>query len=198
MTDKTKLLIVEDDEYLLPLFRFALMTRGSDYEISIASDSDSALALAHELKPDLILLDILLPGDIDGVEICRQIRSDPEMRGTGVIMVTAIDDALTRQRAIEAGAADYWIKPINTRGLSDRVRAVLSLKRALPPRPAPVEVIEPRVPAARSTIPASDAPGLDKALNSIRTALAGLDPDDWAEIQALAEARLAHRTRNTK
>jgi DNA-binding response OmpR family regulator len=197
MADKTKLLIVEDDEYLLPLFRFALLTRGSDFEISIAGDSDNALDLAHKLKPDLILLDILLPGDLDGIEVCRQIRSDPDMRGTGVIMVTAVDDAVTRQRAIEAGAADYWLKPINTRGLADRVRAVLSLKRVAPPRhPAP-EPIEPRTPPTRPIHPA-DPPALDKAVDSIRTALAGLDPDDWAEIQALAEARLAHRKRPAK
>lgn len=204
MTDRTKILIVEDDQYLLTLFRFALQTRGSDFDIVTAADSDSALSAARDIKPDLILLDILLPGDVDGVEICRQIRSDPAMKGTGIVMVTALDDEVTRQRAIEAGAADYWIKPINTRGLVDRVRAVLSLKRSTPtratitpepePRPQPTRLVPATPPAFAS---AADSPALDKAISSIRTALAGLDPNDWADIQALAEARLAHKKKLT-
>jgi len=204
MTDKIKLLVVEDDQYLLTLFRFALQTRGTDFEIVTAADSDSALAAAHAVKPDLILLDILLPGDVDGIEICRQIRSDPTMKGTGIVMVTALDDEVTRQRAIEAGAADYWTKPINTRGLVDRVRAVLSLKRPTPTRATITSEAEPRpqptrsVPAATpASTPKSDSPALDKAISSIRTALAGLDPNDWADIQALAEARLAHKKKST-
>ena len=204
MTDKTKLLIVEDDQYLLTLFRFALQTRGSDFDIVTAADSDSALSAAREIKPDLILLDILLPGDVDGVEICRQIRSDPAMKGTGIVMVTALDDEVTRQRAIEAGAADYWIKPIDTRGLVDRVRAVLSLKRSTPTRATITPEPEPRPQPTRSvpatppaSAPAADFPALDKAISSIRTALAGLDPNDWADIQALAEARLAHKKKLT-
>jgi DNA-binding response OmpR family regulator len=190
MSDKLKLLIVEDDQYLLTLFRFALHTRGAEFEITTAGDADTALQLARDLKPDLILLDILLPGDIDGVEICRQIRSDPAMHGTGIVMVTAVDDAVTRRAAIEAGAADYWIKPINTRNLLDRVRAVLNLKRTTLARSDEPEPIEPHAPAVRTT---AGQPALDTAIDAMKATLAKLDPKDWAEIQALAEARLAYK-----
>ncbi len=196
MADKTKILIVEDDQYLLTLFRFALQTHGADFELTIAADSDSALHLARELKPDLILLDIMLPGDVDGIEICRQLRSDPAMHGTGIIMVTALDDAVTQRKAIDAGAADYWIKPINTRNLLDRVRAVLNLKRPASARSVIAEPIEPRdasYPTPRTAPRNAPRPGLEAAVNSIKTTFSGLEPDDWAEIQALAEARLAYK-----
>ena len=173
------------------LFRFALQTRGAEFDIAIAGDADTALQLARDLKPDLILLDIMLPGDVDGIEICRQLRSDPAMHGTGIIMVTALDDPVTRQAAIEAGAADYWLKPINTRNLLDRVRAVLNVKHLTTSRAAianPIDLPRPASPAAPAT-----PPGLDTALASFKSLFSQLEPTDWAELQALAEARLAHR-----
>ena len=191
MADKLKLLIVEDDQYLLTLFRFALQTRGAEFDIAIAGDADTALQLARDSKPDLILLDIMLPGDVDGIEICRQLRSDPAMRGTGIIMVTALDDPVTRQAAIEAGAADYWLKPINTRNLLDRVRAVLNVKHLTASRaaaPNPIDLPRPVGPAAPPP-----SPGLDAAMASFKSLFSQLEPTDWAELQALAEARLAHR-----
>src|SRR5512147_1263180 len=165
MADKLKLLIVEDDQYLLTLFRFALQTRGAEFDISTATEADTALQLARDLKPDLILLDIMLPGDVDGVEICRKIRSDPEMRGTGVVMVTALDDPVTRQAAIEAGAADYWLKPINTRNLLDRVRSILNMKRlTTAPRPTVSDTLGSRTPT-KTAVPAKVAPAdLDAAM----------------------------------
>ncbi len=191
MADKLKLLIVEDDQYLLTLFRFALQTRGAEFDIAIAGDADTALQLARDLKPDLILLDIMLPGDVDGIEICRQLRSDPAMHGTGIIMVTALDDPVTRQAAIEAGAADYWLKPINTRNLLDRVRAVLNVKHLTTSRAAIANPIDLPRPASPAAPPAP--PGLDTALASLKSLFSQLEPTDWAELQALAEARLAHR-----
>jgi len=193
MADKLKLLIVEDDQYLLTLFRFALQTRGAEFDITTATEADAALQLAHDLKPDLILLDIMLPGDVDGVEICRQIRSDPEMHGTGVVMVTALDDPVTRQAAIEAGAADYWLKPINTRNLLDRVRSILNMKHLTTPRSSMPDMLGLRTPA-KTTAPAKVIPAnLDAVMNSLKSTFSHLEPDDWAEIQALAEARLAYR-----
>jgi DNA-binding response OmpR family regulator len=194
MADKTKILIVEDDQYLLTMFRFALTTRGAEFDLITAFDADTALTIAREIKPDLILLDILLPGDVDGIEICRQLRSDPAMRGTGVVMVTALDDAATRHAAIEAGAADYWIKPINTRDLLDRVRALLGLKRFAPSRSSMPEPIEPRpLPRKPAAVNAPAPAGLDDALSALKSTFAQLEPADWAEIQALAEARVAYK-----
>jgi two-component system phosphate regulon response regulator PhoB len=190
MSDKVKVLVVEDDQYLLTLFRFALTTRGTEFEIMTAYEADTALQLAREVKPDLVLLDILLPGDVDGIDVCRQIHSDPEMRGVGVVMVTACDDLPTRQAALEAGAADYWVKPISTRNLLDRVRGLLSLKPAAQTRAAARPIHVPPV-----QIGGAPKPGLDTALDSLRRAFSDLDPEDWAEIQALAEARAAYKQR---
>ncbi len=192
MADKLKLLIVEDDQYLLTLFRFALQTRGAEFDITTASDADTALQLAREFKPDLILLDIMLPGDVDGIEICRQIRSDPAMHGTGIVMVTALDDPVTRQSAIEAGAADYWLKPINTRNLLDRVRAVLNVKHLASNRPAVTDSIDLKRPYKAPPPPAvASTAKLDAVMSSLKSTFSHLEPDDWAELQALAEARLA-------
>lgn len=189
MTDKVKILIVEDEQYLLTLFRFALTMRSVDFDIITAVDGETALDLAHAIKPDLILLDILLPGSLDGIDVCRAIRTDPDMRGVGIVMVTALDDPLTRQRAIEAGAADYWLKPINTRNLLDRVRAVLSIKRMPVARPAGPEPMS----ATSGQLEAKPVSRLDAAIASIRTTFADLEPQDWAEIQALVEARAAYK-----
>ena len=191
MTDPTRLLIVEDDQYLITLFKFALQTRGADFEIFTAGDGAAALSLARDTRPDLILLDIMLPGDVDGVEVCRQIRRDPAMRGVGVVMVTALEDPATRQAAIEAGAADYWTKPISARHLQERVRAVLNLKRPATIRSGaagPIGPSEAAAPPAREA-----APGLESAVAAIRRTYTQLEPSDWAEIQALADARLNYR-----
>lgn len=188
MPDKIKILIVEDDQYLLTLLRFALTARSMDFDIVTAADGETALGLAEVVKPDLILLDILLPGQLDGIEVCRAVRSNPDMRGVGVVMVTALNDDKVRQRAIEAGAADYWTKPINMRNLPDRVRAVLNIKRM------PVTRSNPQpISAAPLKAEAQPVPTLDSVVAAIKTTFAHLEPQDWAEIQALAEARAAYK-----
>jgi DNA-binding response OmpR family regulator len=177
---KIQILLVEDDEELLGLFQLGLAIKGIEFEVRSATDGHRALELARENHPDLILLDIRLPGDIDGIEVCRRVRSDPDMRGVGVVMLSALSDTRTRQAAIEAGAADYWVKPVRPRDLSEKVRAILNLKRPQE-MPAPNLATAPTHSATR--------PGLDSVIESIRATLTDLDPEDWSEIQALAETR---------
>jgi len=198
--DKIRILIVEDDLELLNLFRMALSVRAAEFEIVTATSSGSAVSLARDLLPDLILLDIMLPGDIDGIEICRQLHIDPATRSVGVIMITALDDPTTRRSAVEAGAIDYWTKPISIKGLQDRVRNVLKLKHGSEVNPAAGFVAATGFVAEQSktttTAPATkNRPGLDSFLATLQKTLAELEPEDWKEILALAEARLAYKQR---
>ncbi len=197
MPDQIKILIVEDDQYLLTLFRFALTTRNADFDITAAGDGETALEMARAIKPDLMLLDILLPGRLDGIEVCHHVRSDPNMRGVGIVIVTALDDLATRQRAIEAGAADYWTKPVSTRHLHDRVRAILNVKPGAPRHATAVTTPVETTMVPRPSVTSSDPnrPGLDTAMAALRTTFAELEPTDWAEIQALAEARATYKKR---
>jgi DNA-binding response OmpR family regulator len=200
MSGKIRILIVEDDLELLNLFRMALSVRATDFEIVTATSSGSAVSLARDLLPDLILLDIMLPGDIDGIEICRQLHFDPATRGVGVVMVSALDDPTTHRSAIEAGAIDYWTKPISIRGLQDRVRNVLKLKHGSDIRPAAGFVAATGFVAEQSktTTPApatKNRPGLDSILAALQKTLAELEPEDWKEILVLAETRLAYKQR---
>jgi DNA-binding response OmpR family regulator len=194
MSGKIRILIVEDDLELLNLFRMALSVRATDFEIVTATSSGSAVSLARDLLPDLILLDIMLPGDIDGIEICRQLHFDPATRGVGVVMVSALDDPTTHRSAIEAGAIDYWAKPISIRGLQDRVRNVLKLKHGSEVNPATGFVTE-RAKTTTTAPATKNRPGLDNILAALQKTLAELEPEDWKEILALAEARLAYRQR---
>jgi CheY-like chemotaxis protein len=125
----------------------------------------------------------MLPGEVDGIEVCRRLRADPAMQGIGVVMVSARTDAKTRQEAVKAGAAEYWAKPVSARDLADKVRAVLHIKEEFPPRPA----AEPRLAPAG----AWGAPAHDPVIDSIVKLLNELEPADRQEIKALLETRLA-------
>jgi DNA-binding response OmpR family regulator len=197
MPGKNPILIVEDDQNLLRLFRLGLAARLSEFEVLYASDGDTALKLMREVQPAVVLLDILLPGGMDGIQICRQVRSNPAMSGVSVIMVSALNDAETRRAAIDAGATDFWAKPISPRELPDRVRAVLRRisTSASPPSPGELDA-EPVSDSAPATIGPAAQPGLESAVESLRGILSHLDPEDWKEIQALAEARLEYRRHN--
>jgi DNA-binding response OmpR family regulator len=159
--------------------------KSTEFEVFAATDGVSALDLARQIRPDLILLDIMLPAGLDGIHLCRQFRADPDLYGTGVVMVTALAEPKTRQAALDAGAADYWIKPVRPRELVDKIRAVLHIDPA-PERP-------PTSLNAHATQAA--APGLDAVIDSIRSTLSELSPGDWREIETLAQARLEAKRR---
>lgn len=114
-----KILIVEDEISLQETLAYNLKKQG--YEIVIAGDGPSAIEVVRSSKPDLILLDIMLPG-MDGFEVCRKLRSEVS---TPVLMLTARDDEIDRVVGLEVGADDYLTKPFSMRELIARVKAML-------------------------------------------------------------------------
>ncbi len=101
---------------------------GQGYQLEFAEDGKTALQMAYSLQPDLILMDVMMPG-MDGFEACRRIRSDPRIAEVPIIIVTALDDRSSLLLGIEAGADDYLYKPINRQELRARVRTVTRLNR---------------------------------------------------------------------
>jgi diguanylate cyclase (GGDEF)-like protein len=119
------ILIVDDEPDIAALVALNLEAEG--YECHRASRGDDALDLALDLRPDLVILDLMLPG-VDGVEVCRQLRKDPRTATAGIIMLTAKSLREDRLAGLEAGADDYVDKPFDVDELVARVQA--SLRRA--------------------------------------------------------------------
>ena len=115
-------LIVDDEHDLAELIDFNL--RASGFSTAVAHTGESALQRARERRPDLVLLDLMLP-DLPGVEVCRALRAAPATRDLLVVMLTAKDDESDRVRGFEVGADDYVTKPFSVRELVLRLRAIL-------------------------------------------------------------------------
>ncbi len=122
-----RILVVDDIAINVRLLEAKLQVEY--YDVIAAGDGASALTLAKERAPDLVLLDVMMPG-LDGFEVCRRLKADPETAHIPVVMVTALDDAADRVRGLEAGADDFLTKPINDVALFARIRSLVRLKRA--------------------------------------------------------------------
>lgn len=119
---KERILVVEDEEDIAELVRYNLAKEG--YQVTCVGAGESALAKAREIKPDLILLDLMLPG-IDGLDVCREIKRGRETRHVHIIMLTAKGEESDIVTGLELGADDYITKPFSVRVLQARIRAVL-------------------------------------------------------------------------
>ncbi|MDQ2692614.1 MAG: response regulator [Chloroflexota bacterium] len=104
------------------------MLEGEGYDLQLARDGTEALQILEQLQPDVILLDIMLPG-MDGFEICRRIRATPRLAEVPILMLTALDDRDSLLRALESGADDFLSKPVDRRELIARVRTITRLNR---------------------------------------------------------------------
>jgi two-component system alkaline phosphatase synthesis response regulator PhoP len=116
-------LIVEDEENILLSLEFLLTQEG--YAVTTAGDGAAALQAVNKQTPDLILLDVMLPL-IDGFEVCRQMRANPALRNTRIIMVTARGRETEIKRGMALGADAYLTKPFSTRELMDIIRMLLA------------------------------------------------------------------------
>jgi signal transduction histidine kinase len=126
MDAQSRILIVDDDAGVRGALRELLIFEG--YQVAIATNGPEALERAADLVPDLILLDVMMPG-MNGFEVCGRLRADPLLGDVPVIMLTALDDSDSRLRGIEAGADDFVSKPFEYVELQARVRTILQLNR---------------------------------------------------------------------
>ncbi len=121
-----RILVVDDAEVNIDIL---LSILGDDYNISVAMDGESALELVQTSSPDLILLDIKMPG-MDGYEVCRRLKADPWYRDIPIIFVTGLGDVEDEAKGLELGAIDYLTKPVSPPIVRARVKNHLELKLA--------------------------------------------------------------------
>jgi len=131
MTDDTpeeraKLLVVDDNESNLDILLHLL----DPYDVIVALDGNSALDLLQYEAPDVILLDIVMPG-LDGYEVCRRIKANPQWRHIPILFITAMTDEASLVRAFDIGGSDYVTKPFRSRELLARVRIQVEYRRAM-------------------------------------------------------------------
>ena len=117
-----KILVVDDEEHIAEPISYNLTSNG--YKVVIANNGIDAVKLAIEEKPSLILLDLMIPGK-DGYDVCKDVRSNSEIRNTPIIMLTAKSEEVDKILGLELGADDYITKPFSVRELLARVKAVL-------------------------------------------------------------------------
>ena len=114
-----RVLIVEDQADIRKLIRMTLEFEA--YEIHEAPDGPTGLRLAHSLRPDLMLLDVMMPGALDGLQVCRHIKSDPDLAHIKIVLLTARGQARDREAGNLAGAEDYRVKPFSPLHLIDTI-----------------------------------------------------------------------------
>jgi two-component system, OmpR family, KDP operon response regulator KdpE len=173
----SRILVVDDEEQILRALRRALVARG--YEVVTAADGEEAIAEAEGSRPDLVVLDLNLPG-IDGMEVCRRLRSWTRVP---ILILSVREDEAGKVRALDLGADDYLTKPFGVDELLARIRALLRRTR-------PKESEPPRF----------EADGVVIDLGTRRVSLDGADVHltrtEWALLEAMAEHHgklLTHR-----
>jgi two-component system alkaline phosphatase synthesis response regulator PhoP len=130
------ILIVDDEPHIIEVVHDYLKRGG--YRVLTACDGQTALTLARHERPDLIVLDLMLPGGMDGLDVCRCLRQDPALADVPIIMLTARTEETDRLIGLELGADDYVTKPFSPREVVARVRAVLRRTR---PDGSPASII---------------------------------------------------------
>ncbi len=131
---KKKILVVDDEENAIQIIKTRLEVESDSYEVITAKSGEEALQLAESKKPDLILLDIMMPG-VSGIEVCDMIRCNPAFGRTPIIIISALDDLKTQQECARMRVAAYITKPINGKLLDNKVKQVLEEAATAPPPP---------------------------------------------------------------
>lgn len=126
----TTILVVDDEAPIVDLVRFTL--EDADVRVVEASDGAEALVLARRIKPDLVLLDVHMP-KLDGLEVCRQLRREPDFARTPIVMLTASGQQADRSSGLSAGADEYLTKPFSPLALLALVEAFLPETRSWRP-----------------------------------------------------------------
>jgi DNA-binding response OmpR family regulator len=116
------ILVADDEPNIVLSLEFLLKQAG--FRVRTAADGEAALAAITEEPPDLVLLDVMIPGR-DGYAVCQEIRSNPAWRDVRIIMLTAKGGEIQREKGLSLGADEYVTKPFSTRDLVDRIRRML-------------------------------------------------------------------------
>jgi two-component system, OmpR family, phosphate regulon response regulator PhoB len=120
-----RVLIVEDQTDIRKLIRMTL--EFEDYEIHEAADGATGLSLARDLAPDLMLLDVMMPGEMDGLQVCQTVKSEAATQGVKVVLLTARGQARDREAGDQAGADEYLVKPFSPLQLIDTIERLLTV-----------------------------------------------------------------------
>lgn len=123
-----KILVVDDEQDILELIRHTLNKEG--FEVHIAANGVQAIEQAKKVKPDLVLMDVMMP-IMDGMEACRQLKEDPDTVGIAIVFLTARSEEFAELAGFEAGADDYIAKPIRPRVLLSRLKAILRRRHVI-------------------------------------------------------------------
>ena len=119
---RAKVLVVDDEEYIQHILNFSFGAEG--YEVVTASDGEEGVSKAKDEKPDVIVMDIMMP-KMDGYEACKQIKTDPQTKDIPVILLTAKGRDADRKLGSEVGADDYVVKPFSPGRLIERVEGIM-------------------------------------------------------------------------
>jgi two-component system alkaline phosphatase synthesis response regulator PhoP len=150
------ILVVDDEAQIVEVVRDYLKQAG--YRVLAARDGQTALTLARHERPDLIVLDLMLPGGMDGLEVCRRLRRDPALADVSIIMLTARIAEADRLIGLELGADDYVTKPFSPREVVARVRAVLRRARGSGESPGIVRIGDLAVDIANRSVTVAGEP----------------------------------------
>lgn len=118
----SKILVIDDHENIIEFIRLGLRYEG--FQVESASDGEQGVTAAQRGNPDLVILDVMMPG-INGLEVCRRLRSNPTTRDVPILMLTAKDEVSDRILGLRTGADDYLTKPFDFDELLERIRAIL-------------------------------------------------------------------------
>ena len=124
-----RILVVEDQDSIRRMIEALVQARG--YEVTAVSSGAKAIDVAMTNAPDMVLLDLNLPGQYDGFDVCQRLRSDPATRTVPVVIISAMDDDESRARATAAGATAYYTKPFSPIALLkeiDRLKSLISTR----------------------------------------------------------------------
>jgi DNA-binding response OmpR family regulator len=121
----SRILIIDDEPSIVLSLEFLMKREG--FEVAVAGDGEGALRTMAERRPDLVILDVMMP-KLNGFEVCQRIRADPALRGVRVLMLTAKGGETEMKKGLELGADAYVTKPFSTKELVAEIRRLLELR----------------------------------------------------------------------
>ena len=131
MSTPGPILVIDDEPYILRSLSYLLSREG--YAVETATNGEEGLQRVRSLQPPLVFLDIMMP-NMNGYEVCEQVKQDPSLADTYVIMLSAKGQQIDRERGLLGGADEYMTKPFSPREVAGRVRAILAELAAASPR----------------------------------------------------------------